>query len=157
MEAEATNPHLYHPPFWPLNLCVTSLWPSTYTSRGPWNGCSRLPPTTSAPISQHSMPGRKPPSVALGGLCSTRAEDELGMEGMDSAIPDLMATPSQAPHMWSCQKTFLASSKSVTYHPHLPCQKLQRWPASPPLHSLRLPPGLIQPTYPMRCSNCKGR
>ena len=56
---------------------------------------------TSAPASQHSMPQhstpkRKPPSAALGALPSTRAEDPLGLQGMDSAIPDLMATSSQA-------------------------------------------------------------
>ena len=57
-------------------------------------------PTTSAHTSQHSMPQhstpkRKPPSVALGALPSTRAEDPLILEGMDLAIPDLMATSSQ--------------------------------------------------------------
>ena len=52
-------------------------------------------PTTSVPASQHSMPRRKPPSVALGALPSTRAEDPLGLEEMDLAVPDLMATSSQ--------------------------------------------------------------
>ena len=65
------------------------------TSRRPWNGCSRLPPQPASPVSQHSMPGRKPPSVAFGALPSTRAADSLSLEGTDSAIPDLMATSSQ--------------------------------------------------------------
>ena len=49
-------------------------------------------PATSTPISQHSMPGRKPPMAALGALPSTRAEDPLHLEGMDLAIPGPMAT-----------------------------------------------------------------
>ena len=52
-------------------------------------------------------------------------------------------------------KHILALSKPVTYHPYLLCWKLQRWPASPLLHSLRLPPGPIQLTCQMRCSLCK--
>ena len=34
------------PPLWPIpsSLLVTSPWPSTCSSRGPWNGCSGLPP-----------------------------------------------------------------------------------------------------------------
>ena len=45
------------------------------------------------------MSGRKPPSAALGAVPSPRAEDPLGLEGTDSAIPYLMATSSQAsPH-----------------------------------------------------------
>ena len=53
-------------------------------------------PTVPAPISQHSMPRRKLLSVALDALTSTRVEDPLGLEGMDSATPDPMATSSQA-------------------------------------------------------------
>ena len=50
----------------------------------------------SAPTSQHSMPGRQPSSLALGAPPSTRTEGPLGLEGMDSPIPDPMATSSQA-------------------------------------------------------------
>ena len=53
-------------------------------------------PKISASISQHNMPGRKLPSVTLGVLPSTRAGDSLGLERVDSAIPDQMATSSQA-------------------------------------------------------------
>ena len=42
------------------------------------------------------MPRRKLPSAALGVLPSTRAEDPLSLEGMDLAIPTLMATSCQA-------------------------------------------------------------
>ena len=52
-------------------------------------------PTTSMPVSQHSTPGKKLPSVALGAPPSTRVEDPLSLEGADSAMPKLMATSSQ--------------------------------------------------------------
>ena len=55
------------PPLWliPESLLVTSLQPSTCSSRGPWSGCSRLPLQPQVPVSQHSMPRRELPSVAL--------------------------------------------------------------------------------------------
>ena len=105
-------------------------------------------PMTSTPISQHSTPGRKPPLAALGALPSTRAEDPLGLEGMDSAIPGLMGTSTQVPCRWPCLATSPVSLMSVTCHPHLPCQKHWRWLASPPFHSPRLPPG--QTNWPAR-------
>ena len=49
-------------------------------------------PTVPAPTSWHSMPKRKLPSTALGALASTKLEDLLGLEGMDSATPDAKAT-----------------------------------------------------------------
>ena len=44
-------------------------------------------PTVSSPISWHSIPERKPPSVALGALPSTRLEDPLGLERMGFSHP----------------------------------------------------------------------
>ena len=76
-------------------------------------------PTTSAPISQHSTPGRKLPSAALGALPSTRAADPLSLMGIDSAIPDLMATSSQAfPHVVMSEN--IPSLIQVSYSPSLP-------------------------------------
>ena len=43
------------------------------------------------------------------------------------------------PHMWSHQKTSLASSKSVIHHPCLPYWEVQRWPASPPTPQSQTP------------------
>ena len=40
MEPETASPTQMAIPFWQLHLCVTLPWFSTYTSRGPWNGCS---------------------------------------------------------------------------------------------------------------------
>ena len=64
-------------------------------------------------VDMNSMESEAPPS--------TRAEDTLSLKGTDLAIHDPMATLFRHPHMWSCQKTSLASSKSVTpitaYHP----------------------------------------
>ena len=94
-------------------------------------------PATSVPISQHSMPIRKLPSVALGALPSTRAEDPLSLEGMDSAVPDLMAPLHRLPQVSLCQNTSPVPFRSVTHPSHLPCQKLWTWPVSPPVHSLK--------------------
>ena len=75
--------------------------------------------TTSAPISQHSMPGRKAPSATLGAPLSSRADDPLGLEGMDSAIPDPMATSSQAyPHV--AKPESIPSIIQVSHSPSLP-------------------------------------
>ena len=49
METEATHTTPVPPPFWPSNLHMASPQPSTYTSRGPWNGCNRLPPQPQPP------------------------------------------------------------------------------------------------------------
>ena len=90
---------------------------------------------------QHSIPGRKLPFLALGALPSNLAEDQLSSEGLESAIPDPMATSSQVSQVrlhWSMPPTL---SRSVTHSPHLPYQKLWMWPASPPVHRLRPPQG----------------
>ena len=65
---QAPTNTLVLPPLWSilLSLPMTSPDPSTYSSRGPWSGCSRLPPTALAPVSWCSMSRREPPSVALG-------------------------------------------------------------------------------------------
>ena len=78
-------------------------------------------PATSTPTSQHSMPQhsklkRKLPSAALGDLPSTRAEDPLGLEGMDLAVPDLMDTSSQA----SPAKVMLQHIPSTVWVSHSP-------------------------------------
>ena len=112
-------------------------------------------PATSDPILQHSIPGRKPPSVAWG-FCPP-PDQKIHSAWRGWTVPDPVATFYRCPYMQSCQKMSLALSKSVTHQPCLPCQKLWRWPISPPLHSLRLPQGLIQPTCQMRCFDCKGR
>ena len=74
---------------------------------------------TSAPISQHSMPGRKLPSAALGALPSIWAEDLLSLEGMELVIPDPMATSSQAS---PSKVTLEHASKTVqvSHSPSLP-------------------------------------
>ena len=99
MEPEATNTT----PVPPLFLAIEPLHHITVAFnlhlQGALEQLQWTSPTTSAPISQHSMPGRKPPSVTLGAPLSTRAADPLSLEGTDLAIPDLMATSSQAsPH-----------------------------------------------------------
>ena len=88
----------------PLHQCYPSLAntvepPSDITMvinlylKGAWNGCSRLPPTAMAPVSQCSTLRKEPPLVALGALPSTReTEDPLRPEGSDSSIPAPMAT-----------------------------------------------------------------
>ena len=73
---------------------MTLLQFSTYTSRGPWNSCIGLlqpqPPLSIACLegSHCLQPWVLPPYA--------RAEDPLGLEGMDLAVPDLMATSSLA-------------------------------------------------------------
>ena len=64
------------------------------------------------------MPRRKPPSVALGALPSTRVEDPLGLEGMDSATPDPMATSSQA----SLGEVMLEHAPNIVQGNHSPSQ-----------------------------------
>ena len=114
-------------------------------------------PTTSAPASQHNMPRRKLLSVALGALPSSRAEDPLDLEGMDLAIPDPMATSSQV-SLGEVMPEHVPSIVQISHSPSPPAiSKLQMWPAFPPVHSLKLPPGPIQPTCLMRCFECKGR
>ena len=73
-------------------------------------------PATSAPTSQHSMPKGKLPSVALGAPFSTRAEDPLSLEGMDSAIPDPMPISLQA----SLGEVMLEHIPSTVQVSHLP-------------------------------------
>ena len=50
----------------------------------------------SMPVSQQSIPGRKLPSATLGVPPPTGVEYPLSLEGVDSAMPKLMATSSQA-------------------------------------------------------------
>ena len=60
IESETASTTQVPPPSWPPNLCRTSLQFSTYTSRGPWNSCSR-----------HLLQSQQPPlSIAcLEGSC----------------------------------------------------------------------------------------
>ena len=64
--------------------------------QGVFEQLQQTSPTVPVPIFWHSMPKGKPTSVVLGAPPSTRAEDPLGLEGMDSAASDTMATSSQA-------------------------------------------------------------
>ena len=105
---------------------------------------------TSASLSQHSTPGRKPPSACLGAPPSNWVEDLLGPEGSESAIPG--RCPQVRLH-WSTPPTL---SRSVTDPPHLLYWKLWTWPACPPVHRLK-PPGVMQLACLMSCYNCKGR
>ena len=52
-------------------------------------------PTISMPVSQHSTPRKKPPSMALGAPPPTKVEHPLRLEGAGSATPELIATSSQ--------------------------------------------------------------
>ena len=114
-------------------------------------------PITSAPISQDSTSGRKLPSAALGVPPSTRAEDPLGLEGTHLAIPDPMATSSQAsPHAVTPEN--IPSIVHISHSPSPPTmpKTLEATNISPTPQS-QAPPGPIQPTCQMRCLGCKGR
>ena len=92
--------------------------------QGHWNGCSGLPPIASAPTSQYSMPRREPPLAALEALPSTReTEDPLRPEGMDSAIPALMATLMQM-SLWVAPPALLTL---LTHCSSQLCRRHQRW------------------------------
>ena len=112
---------------------------------------------TSAPISQHSMPGRKLPSVVLGAPPSTRPEDLLSLEGMDSAIPDLMAISSQAsPHA-----VMPENIPSIVHVNHLPppptMLKTPEVVSISPTPQSQAPLGPIKLTCQIWCFDCKGR
>ena len=86
--------HRYHPlpsikPPWYITM-VLNLHLQGALEQLQWTSSA-----TYSPASYHSMPRRKLPSVALGAPPSTRAEDPLSLEGMDSAISTLMATSSK--------------------------------------------------------------
>ena len=102
---------------------------------GPWNSCSRLS-LQPQPLSQHSMPGRKPSSAALGNPPSTTAEDPLGLKGTDSAILNLMATSSQAsPHAVmpeNIPSIIQVSHSSSPGSQHLPTPQSQAPPRTNP-------------------------
>ena len=84
-------------------------------------------------------------------------EDPLGPEGADSSMPKLLATSLQA-----LQCTAMPNDIPTTVpisHPTSPPlhQKLQLWPAFPPLYSLGLTLGLTQAPCQRRYSNYKGK
>ena len=107
---------------------------------------------TSAPTSQHSMLRRKPTSTALGVPSSTRAEDPLGLEGTDSAIPDLMATSSQT-SPGEVTPDHIPITIQISYSPSLPAM-LKTLDAASISPSPQFEPPRADP---MRCFNCKGR
>ena len=76
-------------------------------------------PVTSAPLSQHSMPGRKLLSAALGALPSTRVEDLHRFQGMELAIPDSMAPLHRHPWVRLHQSMPPTLCRSVTPLPNL--------------------------------------
>ena len=99
-------------------------------------------PAASAPVSQHSMPRRKPPSVALGALPSTgEMEDPLRPEEMDSGIPALTATLTQMPLWAATPGDIPASLMSFTHHSIPPCWGHQNQPAC--THSPRVVPAIL--------------
>ena len=78
-----------------------------------------VPPTTSAPIFQHSTLKREPASAALGALPSPgETEDPFRPEGMDSAILTPMATPTQT----SLQVATPGDIPSLPHITHSPSQ-----------------------------------
>ena len=117
-----------------------------------WNVATMDEPAWDPPVIGVDLSSAEPEA-----LPSTRAEDPLGLKGTDSAIPDPMATSSQvSPH--AVMPENIPSILQVSHFSSLPnVPNLQRWPASLPLHSLRLPPELTQLTSQMRCFDCQGR
>ena len=110
-----------------------------------------------SPLSQHSMSGRKLSSVALGALPSTRVEDLLSFVGMESAIPDPMATSSQV-SMGEITPEHASNIIQVSHSPSQPTVSKTLDAASiSPIPQFQAPPGPIQPACPMRCFHCKGR
>ena len=111
---------------------------------------------TSAPLSQHSMPGRRPMSAAFGAPPSTQAEDLLSLEGTELAIPDPMATSSQA----SPGEVTLEHTPNIVQVSHCPSPPtVSKTPdaASISPSPVSSPPGPIPPACPMRYFDCKGR
>ena len=159
-EWHGTWGHQHHTSTTPLSSHWSSIWHHQGLQPKPpgalewlqWNSS-----TTSAPVSQHSMPGRKPPSMALGALPSTRAEHPLGLEGTDSAIPDPMATSLQA-SLGVVTSENISSIIQVSHSPFPPTIPKTPEVASifPTLQS-QAPTRLIQMTCQMRWFNCKGR
>ena len=114
-------------------------------------------PAASAPTSQHSMPGRKLLSAALGAPPSTRTEDPLSLEGTDSAIPDPMATSSQA-SLGEVMLEHIANIVQVGHSPSLPTiLKTPDVASISPSPQSQAPQRPIQPACLMRCFDCKMR
>ena len=141
------------PSFQLSNLHMSSPCSSTYISVGALEWLQQTFPVTSAPLSLHSMPGRK--LLSADAPLSTRAEDPLGLEGMELAIPDPMATSSQV-SPGEVTPEHAPNIVQVSHSPlHLWYQKLCKWPASFPIHSYESPRS-IQPGCLVRCFDCKG-
>ena len=147
-EPEATNTTLAPPLFLTIKPPCDITVAFNLHLQGPWNSCSRLPLQPQPPShsiaclegSNHLQPwGLHPPP-----------EQKIHSAWRGWTQPSLIQWPPlhRCPHEQSHQKTSLASFRSVTHHPCLPCQKYWRWPASPPLHSLRLIQG--QSSQPAR-------
>ena len=94
--------------------------------------------------------------MALDAPPSTRVEDPLSLEGMDSATPDAMATYSQASPC-EAMPEHTPNTIQVSHSPSLPVASKTLDVASiSPCASLDFPSGLVQPAYQMRCFDCKG-
>ena len=130
---------------------------STCTCREPCNNYNKHL-TASTASSQHNMPRRRMlPSAALGALPSTSVEDPLSSKRMDSAAPEAMTTsswtsPGEATTehdsntiLDNLSPSLHAASKNFRCNQHLP------W------HPTSIPPGLVQPTCPMKYFDYKGQ
>ena len=112
-------------------------------------------PTVPAPVSQHSMPRRKSPSVALGAQPSTRVDDPLSLQGNDLATPDPMATYSWE-SLGEAMPEHVPNIIQVSHSPSLPTVSKTLDMASMSPIPVSIPPGLVQPACLMRCFACKG-
>ena len=143
VEPEATNITPVPPLFLAIGLPCNITTAINLCLQGAVEWLQLTSPTTSAPITQHSTPRRKLPSVA-----STRATDPLGLEGADLAIPHLMATSSQASSHVATPEN-IPSIIQISHSPSPPAvQKTLEVASIPPFHSLRLPQG--QSSWPIR-------
>ena len=129
-------------PLWsmPWSLLVTWPQPSTCISRGPWNGSSRLPPQHQ-PLSPSAVCWGENHHWQPWGLClqTGETEDPLRPEGMDSAIPALMATLTQM-SLWLAMLGDTPSFTCVTQSLLQPTM-----PKTPEAVSMcTFPPGLSQ-------------
>ena len=155
IEPEATNTTLVPPLFLAIKHLCDITMPFNLHLQGALEQLQQTSPTTSPTISQHGMPGRKPPSAALGVLPSTRAEDPVSWKGTDTAIPDLMATSSQAFPCAVTQKN-IPSIIQVSHSPSpSTVPKTPEMASISPTPQSQAPPGPIQPTCQMRCLDCK--
>ena len=76
-------------------------------------------PATSMPVFQHSTPGRKLSSVAMGPPLPTRVEDPLSPEGADSAMSEPLATSSQVSQCMATPKD-IPTTVPISHSPHPP-------------------------------------